>query len=63
MQTLDSMMAIETVLRGDIARRNERVNHDGWWRHESVKRAPLRAKLAGNLAALADRLSPDGRST
>jgi hypothetical protein len=58
--TMESMMAIETVLRGDIARRNERLNRDGWWQAEPVKRAPLRARLAGNVAALANRLSPDG---
>jgi hypothetical protein len=54
------MLAIDTVLRGDIAHHNERINRDGWWRTKSEKRAPLREKLAGNLAAVADRLSSVG---
>jgi len=63
MMTMESLMAIETVLRGDVARHNDRINREGWWQAETSKRAPLRAKLAGNVAAIANRLSPEGPTT
>lgn len=63
MLTMESMLAIDTVLHGDAVRHNDRINRTGWWQAEPGKRAPLRAKLAASLAAVANRLSPSGSST